>query len=508
MVDWVFRVQEPDKAARELSVEDGVTFGRHPDCVCQLADPRVSGRHARVVSFGGSLLIEDVGSSNKTVIDGGPTLVKGEQLPLRPGLQLLMGDTRVEVFDPNAPSGDELTATVVGSAVDEDMMATVVGSSVDEGAAAEAAAKAAAEKAAAEKAAAERAAREAEEKAAKEAEEKAAKEAEEKAAKEAEEKAAKEAEEKAAKEAEEKAAREAEAKAAAAKSAQEAEEKAAAKKAAAAKEKSVPESNSEKKPSKAKASDEESRAVPVPAEPASDVDLGDDDSGMATIATIAGADAPMEGLAKEAAFRAARPRLVVSNDAFGGIVDIDSMEFTVGRSRSRNADYVVKHDGVSGLHARVTFNGRRFFLEDLGSTNGTFLGDEQLAPNTPRELRGDSRVRFGPIESLFVMDENREGLAEAQDAALSLLVSKSKVTSMKRTEAEKAAAAEKRHPGEILIRNGLITPLDWIGAMKDARIIKVVNEPGAAPAKKSPAVFVVILVLVAAAAYAAWKLLG
>ena len=484
MVDWVFRVQEPDKAARELSVEDGVTFGRHPDCVCQLADPRVSGRHARVVSFGGSLLIEDVGSSNKTVIDGGPTLVKGEQLPLRPGLQLLMGDTRVEVFDPNAPSGDELTATVVGSAVDEDMMATVVGSSVDEGAAAEAAAKAAAEKAAAEKAAAERAAREAEEKAAKEAEEKAAKEAEEKAA------------------------REAEAKAAAAKSAQEAEEKAAAKKAAAAKEKSVPESNSEKKPSKAKASDEESRAVPVPAEPASDVDLGDDDSGMATIATIAGADAPMEGLAKEAAFRAARPRLVVSNDAFGGIVDIDSMEFTVGRSRSRNADYVVKHDGVSGLHARVTFNGRRFFLEDLGSTNGTFLGDEQLAPNTPRELRGDSRVRFGPIESLFVMDENREGLAEAQDAALSLLVSKSKVTSMKRTEAEKAAAAEKRHPGEILIRNGLITPLDWIGAMKDARIIKVVNEPGAAPAKKSPAVFVVILVLVAAAAYAAWKLLG
>jgi pSer/pThr/pTyr-binding forkhead associated (FHA) protein len=34
-------------------------------------------------------------------------------------------------------------------------------------------------------------------------------------------------------------------------------------------------------------------------------------------------------------------------------------------------------------------------VEDLGSTNGTFLSDEKLPPNTRHELKDGQRLRFG-----------------------------------------------------------------------------------------------------------------
>lgn len=49
---------------------------------------------------------------------------------------------------------------------------------------------------------------------------------------------------------------------------------------------------------------------------------------------------------------------------------------------------------TSSVHARVFQRGGELFLEDLGSTNGTFLNDERLTDGPVRIQRGD-RLKVG-----------------------------------------------------------------------------------------------------------------
>jgi FHA domain-containing protein len=51
--------------------------------------------------------------------------------------------------------------------------------------------------------------------------------------------------------------------------------------------------------------------------------------------------------------------------------------------RAQEATLVLEDDYASGRHARLFPQGSRWFIEDLGSTNGTFLGDTQLTRALP-----------------------------------------------------------------------------------------------------------------------------
>jgi putative peptide zinc metalloprotease protein len=84
----------------ELVLEDGVrvpvtgnvTIGRSPESTIQLADPAVSRRHARVSPASGdgdAPLVEDVGSSYGTFVDG--RRIEGAE-PLRDGARLRLGN--------------------------------------------------------------------------------------------------------------------------------------------------------------------------------------------------------------------------------------------------------------------------------------------------------------------------------------------------------------------------------------------------------------------------------
>ena len=48
--------------------------------------------------------------------------------------------------------------------------------------------------------------------------------------------------------------------------------------------------------------------------------------------------------------------------------------------------------GTKKAPARLVPRGQYYFVEDLGSTNGTFLNDRQV---TDAQLRMDSRLRIG-----------------------------------------------------------------------------------------------------------------
>lgn len=53
--------------------------------------------------------------------------------------------------------------------------------------------------------------------------------------------------------------------------------------------------------------------------------------------------------------------------------------------------------GVSRRHARVHQQKSQFFIEDLGSANGTFLNGQRLTPYLPHPLRDGDEVQFGRV---------------------------------------------------------------------------------------------------------------
>jgi len=79
-------------------------------------------------------------------------------------------------------------------------------------------------------------------------------------------------------------------------------------------------------------------------------------------------------------------------DLFGGI--------SIGRSS--DADVRIEDRFASGIHARVYSRGADYYVEDMNSTNGTFLNGGQL--NGEAQLNDLDEVRIGDTEFRFELD--------------------------------------------------------------------------------------------------------
>ena len=53
--------------------------------------------------------------------------------------------------------------------------------------------------------------------------------------------------------------------------------------------------------------------------------------------------------------------------------------------------------GVSRKHAVVHRAGANFTIEDMGSTNGTYINKKRLQPHAPQSIKPGDEVRFGKL---------------------------------------------------------------------------------------------------------------
>ena len=85
----------------------------------------------------------------------------------------------------------------------------------------------------------------------------------------------------------------------------------------------------------------------------------------------------------------------------GMIYDLDG-DLVLGRGD--RAEIRLQDPFASSRHARIFEQGNIVVIEDLHSTNGTYLNEEVL--QTPRPLHPGDRVRIGDSEFVFEVDSN------------------------------------------------------------------------------------------------------
>lgn len=86
------------------------------------------------------------------------------------------------------------------------------------------------------------------------------------------------------------------------------------------------------------------------------------------------------------------------------VVGADEFPLRVGANtigRKAGNDVVLAYPFVSGSHARVEVEEDGITFSDLGSTNGTFRGDDKLEPDVPTPVGEDDVLRIGDIELRF-----------------------------------------------------------------------------------------------------------
>jgi FHA domain len=124
---------------------------------------------------------------------------------------------------------------------------------------------------------------------------------------------------------------------------------------------------------------------------ASSTALAPDATGMHSASTLG----PVDVLARA-------PRFVVERAPGhdpGMIYDLDG---DVLLGRGSQAEIRLEDPFASSAHARVFEQGGILAVEDLGSTNGTYLNEELL--ESPRPLHAGDRLRIGDSEFTFEVD--------------------------------------------------------------------------------------------------------
>lgn len=89
-------------------------------------------------------------------------------------------------------------------------------------------------------------------------------------------------------------------------------------------------------------------------------------------------------------------RLLVKNDADQDEIHALGDELIIGRA----GQLAVPDARVSRQHARIIRDGENFILEDLGSSNGTYLNDQRIQGTVP--LSHGDRIRVGSFKMRFM----------------------------------------------------------------------------------------------------------
>ncbi|MDW8215068.1 MAG: phage tail protein I [Roseiflexaceae bacterium] len=93
-------------------------------------------------------------------------------------------------------------------------------------------------------------------------------------------------------------------------------------------------------------------------------------------------------------------KLIIRSADGERVITLRQPQYTIGRNPAR--DLHLDSPVVSNMHGRIDAGLQGAQLVDLGSTNGTFIGERRLPPNQPHPLAPGEEVRIGPFILIYV----------------------------------------------------------------------------------------------------------
>lgn len=111
------------------------------------------------------------------------------------------------------------------------------------------------------------------------------------------------------------------------------------------------------------------------------------------------------------------PRVIIESDP---LRDVEfSFEQPIMLGRGNSADFAINYPGVSRQHARIEKKGRHWTINDLGSSNGTFVEGRRVE-QTGR-LRNGERFSLGKLDLRFYEEEKPPVNVQISDDSLDVL---------------------------------------------------------------------------------------
>lgn len=96
-------------------------------------------------------------------------------------------------------------------------------------------------------------------------------------------------------------------------------------------------------------------------------------------------------------------------------VDFDDSVDQIRIGRRPDLELSLPYAPLSGVHARLlrATGSAEWLLEDLGSTNGTFVGDERLKPGAKHPISAGTQIRLAEVKVIFDGEPKREAKNDA-----------------------------------------------------------------------------------------------
>ena len=99
---------------------------------------------------------------------------------------------------------------------------------------------------------------------------------------------------------------------------------------------------------------------------------------------------PKKQVKKPSSRKAPRKLVVVAGSLAGTSINLGDAPVTIGRAN--DSTLVLTDDYASTRHARISLQDGMWLVEDLGSTNGTYLGQRKLDGPVPMDVGVPLRI--------------------------------------------------------------------------------------------------------------------
>ncbi len=94
------------------------------------------------------------------------------------------------------------------------------------------------------------------------------------------------------------------------------------------------------------------------------------------------------------------PHLIYTGNDFNQDIALTGFPFTIGKIKE-NSDCIIENSLISRIHARFYFKDSCYYIEDMNSSNGTYINSIPTVPHTLTEINDGDFITFAHLTYIF-----------------------------------------------------------------------------------------------------------